>query len=296
MGMDLQRLRTFRTVATLMNFNQAADVLHYAQSTVSVQIKTLETEVGAELFARIGKRVTLTQAGEKLLNYTHRLLAIEEEALAEVAGKKGPVSHISLRVPQTIATYHFTGVFRDFLPRFPHVRFDMSSCALYSLEHELGIGTVDVAFLLTDSIQAADLNVEMLKAEPLCVVAVPGHRLTRKRRVGYKDLRDETVFLPKADCGYRMVFEQSLAAARVDTARIIESNSLEAIKQWVAAGLGVTVIPEISVRSEMKQGRLTALSWGEDIETAVIMIWHKDKWLSPVLEDFMDTVRRVLTA
>ena len=294
--MDLQRLRTFRTVATLMNFNQAADVLHYAQSTVSAQIKTLETEVGADLFDRIGKRVNLTEAGEKLLNYAHRLLAIEEEALAEVTGKQGPVGHISLRVPQTIATYHFPAVLGDFLPRYPQIRFDMSSCALYSLEHELNIGTVDMAFLLTDSVQSAVLDVEMLKAEPLRVVAAPGHRLTRKRRIGYHDLQAETVFLPKADCGYRMAFEQSLAAARVDQARVIESNSLEAIKQWVQAGLGVTVIPEISVRSEIDQGVLAVLPWSEDMETAVIMIWHKDKWLSPVLEDFMDTVRRVISA
>ena len=292
--MDLQRLRTFRTVATLMNFNQAAEVLHFAQSTVSVQIKTLETEVGAELFARLGKRITLTEAGGKLLNYAHRLLAIEEEALAEVAGKRGPVSHISLRIPQTIATYHFPGVLSDFLPRYPNVRFDMSSCALYSLEHELGIGTVDLAFLLTDFVQAADLNVEMLKSEPLRVVTAPGHRLTRKRRIEYKDLQNETVFLPKADCGYRMVFEQSLAASRVEPVRVIESNSLEAIKQWVAAGLGVTIIPGISVRPEIDQRRLAVLPWAEELETAVIMIWHKDKWLSPVLEDFMNTVRRVV--
>ena len=66
--MDFQRLRTFRTVATLMNFNQAAQVLNYAQSSISAQIKTLEDEIGAQLFKRTGKKVTLTEAGEKMLD------------------------------------------------------------------------------------------------------------------------------------------------------------------------------------------------------------------------------------
>ena len=75
--MDLQRLQTFRTVATLMNFNQTAEVLHYSQSTVSAQIKTLESELGVLLFKRIGKTIQLTEAGAKMLTYADKLLAIK---------------------------------------------------------------------------------------------------------------------------------------------------------------------------------------------------------------------------
>ncbi len=64
--MDLQRLRTFRTTATLMNFNRAAEVLNYSQSTVSAQIKSLENEFGIMLFKRIGKAVQLTEAGARI--------------------------------------------------------------------------------------------------------------------------------------------------------------------------------------------------------------------------------------
>ena len=117
--MDFQRLRTFRTVATLMNFNQAAQVLNYAQSSISAQIKTLEDEIGAELFKRTGKKVTLTEAGEKMLTYAHKLLAIEEEARAEIAGKPKVPCLLTLRVPQTVATYHLPAVLSDFRRRFP---------------------------------------------------------------------------------------------------------------------------------------------------------------------------------
>ena len=86
--MEMQRLQTFRTVATLMNFNQAAEILNYAQSTVSAQIKALENEMGVELFKRIGKTFRLTEAGAKMLVYADKLLAIKDEALAEVTGWK----------------------------------------------------------------------------------------------------------------------------------------------------------------------------------------------------------------
>jgi DNA-binding transcriptional LysR family regulator len=73
-----------------------------------------------------------------------------------------------------------------------------------------------------------------------------------------------------------------------------EFNSIEAIKKCVAAGLGITVIPEIAVRDELKQGELVRLDWSEESEVAVLMIWHKEKWISPALGAFMETMRNVI--
>ncbi|MEW5734239.1 MAG: LysR family transcriptional regulator, partial [Thermodesulfobacteriota bacterium] len=103
--MDHQQLKTFRTVATLMNFNKAAELLHYAQSSVSAQVKALENELGVLLFERTGKKIRLTPSGEKMLLYAHKLLAIEDEARAEVSGRQREASLLTLRMPQTIATY-----------------------------------------------------------------------------------------------------------------------------------------------------------------------------------------------
>ena len=294
--MDLHKLKTFRTVAVLENFNQAAQTLHYAQSTVSSQIKTLEEEIGAPLFDRIGRRVMLTEAGEKMLQYTHRLLAIEEEALAEVAGRRQSTSLLALRAPQTISTYHLPSALADFQKHFPQVRLDISSCAHYALEHELRIGMIDLAFLLTESIQAANLNAELLRTESLIVVAPPDDPLASKKQVWYRELRDRHLFLPKADCGYRMAFEQALVAEKIESATVTDLNSIEAIKKCVMAGLGLTVIPEIAVRAELDRKDLIRLDWAESMETGVLMIWHKDKWISRALDQLMNCVRRVLAS
>ncbi len=285
--MDLQRLRTFRTVATLMNFNQAAEVLNYAQSTVSAQIKTLENEIGVDLFTRIGKSFRLTEAGAKMLLYADKLLAIRDEALAEIAGKNPASSLLTLRMPQTIATYYLPSILREYQPRFPGVRLDITSCAVHSLENELRIGTVDLAFLLADTISGKNLEAVFLGSEPLAMVTYPGHPLTACERSDFKDLQGQVILLPKNDCGYRMEFEQAMAAERVTPTTVMEMNSIEAIKQTIMAGIGITVIPEIAVRTEIRDGRIVRVTWADDLETGILMIRHKDKWCSPALETFM---------
>jgi len=290
--MDLQRLQTFRTVATLMNFNQAAEVLHYSQSTVSAQIKTLENEIGILLFKRIGKSVRLTEAGAKMLVYADKILAIKEEAVAEVTGRNMVTGLLTLRMPQTVATHYLPHILCDYQPRFPGVRLDITSCALHTLEHELRIGIVDLAFLFADTIGAKNLECELLRVEPLAIVTHPSHPLATKKSVDFKDLEGQVLLLPKSDCGYRMGFEQELATEKVTPATLIEMNSIEAIKQTIIAGIGVTIIPEIAIRSDVAKGKIVKVCWKDDLETGVLMIHYKDKWRSPAVEAFMNTMRR----
>lgn len=226
-----------------------------------------------------------------MLRYTHKQLSIEEEARAEITGKSEIKTLLTLRMPQTIATYHLPGALNKFHSKYPDVHLDVTSCALYSLEHELSIGTVDLAFLLADSIDVANLNFEMLKVESLILVTSPRHSLTHKKPFHYKALRDHPLLLPKSDCGYRMMFEQMLTLENIRPAAIIEMNSIEAIKQSVIQGMGLTIIPKIAVREELKQKTLVQLSVAEEIETGVCMIWYKDKWFSESLKDFMNIFR-----
>jgi DNA-binding transcriptional LysR family regulator len=289
--MDLQRLQTFRTVATLMNFNQAAEVLHYSQSTVSAQIKTLENEIGILLFKRIGKSVQLTEAGAKMLVYADKLLAIKDEAVAEVTGRNMVSGLLTIRMPQTVAAHYLPGILCDYQPRFPGMRLDITSCAMHSLEHELRIGTVDLAFLFADTIGAKNLTGELLRIEPLAIVTHPSHPLAALKSAGFKDLEGQVLLMPKSDCGYRMVFEQALATERVTPATIIEMNSVEAIIKTIKAGIGVTIIPELAIRTDLEKGEIARVRWAEDLETGVLMIYYQDKWRSPALESFMDAMR-----
>jgi DNA-binding transcriptional LysR family regulator len=293
--MELRQLKTFQTVAKLLNFNRAAEILNYSQSAVSAQIKLLEEELGVPLFDRLGKSVRLTEAGHMLVQYSQKMLDIEKETLAKVSGWEEPQGSISIRMPQSIATYLLPSVLSEFHSRFPKVGLDISSCAYHSLPQELKTGITDVAFLLADSIPFAELKAELLRIEPLVIVASPNHPLAKKSALHIRDLTDQSIFLPKHDCSYKILFEQILTEEKVGSATIIELNSIEAIKQCVIRGIGVAMIPMMSVKQEISQNKLMILPWSEEkLETGILMIWHKDKWLSPTLRVFMDTVKEVM--
>lgn len=90
------------------------------------------------------------------------------------------------------------------------------------------------------------------------------------------------------------MFEQWLIQEKIKTASIVEMNSIDAIKQCVAKGLGITIMPDIAAAGEIDEGSLSILSWEDEaIETAVLMIWHREKWISPLLKCFMDKARTV---
>jgi DNA-binding transcriptional LysR family regulator len=294
--MELRQLKTFLMVGKLLSFNRAAEVLNYAQSTVSVQIRSLEEDFGVPLFDRLGKQVVLTEAGQVLMRYARKMLDIEEETHSEVSGRTQSRGSLSIRMPQSLSVCYLPAILSRFCTLCPIVGLDISSCTYHSLEHELKSGITDVAFLLAESISARDLESEVLGIVQLAVVVNPGHPLAGRLSISIRDLEGEAILLPKHDCSYRMVFEQMLTEARVKTAAVIEMNSLETIKRCVMQGVGLTIMPEISVRKELDEKGLAALPWTEEmLETAILMIWHKDKWISPTLQAFMNTVRDVIS-
>jgi len=290
--MEFRQLKTFQTVATLLSFNRAAEVLNYAQSTISAQIRALEEDLDVKLFDRLGKRVILTEAGERLSQYARKILDIEAETFAEVKGRTQSQGALTIRVPQTIGNSYLPEVLAEFRCRFPGVSLHFHTCAFHSLEHELQTGVTDLAFLLAESINSASLEAEPLSFERLLMVSNVGHHLAQKSKVSIGELAGESIFVPIADCGYRMMFEQMLTKAGLEPLALLEFNSIEMLKACLIRGSGVTMIPEITVRAEIDRGELSVLQWEDPhMETAVLMIRHRKKWLSPSLRAFMDIAR-----
>jgi DNA-binding transcriptional LysR family regulator len=293
--MEIRQLKTFRTVAQLLSFNQAAKQLHYAQSSISAQIQGLEEELGVQLFDRLGRGILLTEAGVRLLNYAEKILDLADATRSEVAGERELKGSLTIRIPETLSVHRLPSVIKKFRSRFPKVRLRFTTCTHEGLQKDLRKGITDLAFLLTESFHAADLEVEVLGIETLVLVTHPNHPLVNQPVVRTRDLEGETLLFSKFDCSYRKTLEGVLNTEKVRYDTTIEFNGVEAIKQCVMAGVGVTILPEITVAEDISQGRLAALSWAEgELEVATLMIWYRDRWLSPTLSAFMEAVRRVL--
>jgi DNA-binding transcriptional LysR family regulator len=293
--MEIRHLRTFLTVAKLLSFNKAADRLHYAQSSISAQIQALETELGVRLFERLGRRILLTEAGERLTQYAAKIVDLADETLTEIGDGIEPAGSLTVRIPESLGVHRLPPVIRDFSSLFPGVRLNFTTCAHEGLEKDLRKGVTDLAFLLTESFQAADMEAEAVGFESVVLVASPSHPLATAEIVHTRDLQGETVLLSTVDCSYRRLFERMLDEEAVSLKTTLIFHSVEILKRCVMAGIGITILPEVSVFEEIEEGKLSRLAWEEGkLEVAVLMIWCKGRWLSPTLSAFMRIARRVL--
>jgi DNA-binding transcriptional LysR family regulator len=197
--MEFRHLKTFRAVADHLSFSRAAEQLHMAQSSVSAQIKLLEEELGLKLFDRIGRRVLITDAGQKLYSYARRIADMTDEIRAEVGGDKNVGGALTIRVPETLAARYMPKVVEHFQRDNPNVILNFINCTDRQLREELNSGRIDLAFLMTDAVTLKEVNVRMLKKERLILVSGPGHPLSRQKKIELNDLRGRTVLLPKTD-------------------------------------------------------------------------------------------------
>jgi DNA-binding transcriptional LysR family regulator len=290
--LDLRQLATFRSVATTLSFTKSANILGYAQSSVTAQIQALESTLGVPLFDRLGKQVQLTAAGHRLVRYAEHLLALADEAEIAVAGSDDPTGSLVIGAPETLCTYRLPAVLREFRLRYPRVQLIFRPSEEADLRRQVSESGVDMAFVMDAPLQANHLVVAALQPEQIVIVAPPDHHLAVLPEVYPVDLAAESMLLTEVGCGYRVLFEQTLAEAGIYVLIGAEFSSVEAIKQCVMAGLGLAVLPTMAVAMEIEQGRLVALPWaGPRLEVTVQMLWHKDKWLSPALRAWLALAR-----
>jgi DNA-binding transcriptional LysR family regulator len=295
--MDLKQLFTFRTVAVLGSFNQAADLLNYAQSTVSEQIKTLEVDLGVKLFNRDGKKNSLTPAGDLFLQYAQKMIDLEEEIRTEIKGSEEVHGSLSIRIPETVSTYFLPPVLKIFKGRFPHVDFHFNSCSCYGLLEELRSGIIDLAFLITKDFRDVDLEIHTLMEVPLMMITYPDNPIAAKSNVQLIDLINEPVFVTSSDCNYYKILEDLLANKKIKLSILYRINSIEAIKQNIAAGTGVALISKIAVHEEISNGSLVELPFEKGpLSANMVMIRLRNKWHPPILEAFMDIIKETLSS
>jgi DNA-binding transcriptional LysR family regulator len=309
--MELRQVETFRAVAEELSFSRAAAKLGYVQSSVSAQVSALEQELGVPLFDRLGRRIALTDAGEVMFAYSGKLLALAKqtrEAVVDAGVGSGEVTgSLTVSAPETLLTYRLPKLLALFHERHPKVRLSVRPSAIGRLvgsaRKAVEEGRVDVAFVLDEPLggraRRADLAVETLIAEEVTVIAPTSHPLNSAPSVLPQDLRGEPVLLPEAPesgCAYRGQFERQLGSVGVVPPETMEFQSIEAIKQCVAAGMGVSVLPSVAVGAELKAGTLAALLWDEPFEVLTQMSWHEDRWKSPALRAFLEVAREVFSS
>src|ERR671918_305706 len=296
-SVELRQVRTFRAAARL----------GYVQSSVSAQVAALERELGVRLFDRLGRRISLTEAGAVMLAYSRELLVLAGEARDAVidagVGAGEVTGSLTVSAPETLLTYRLPRLLAIFHERHPKVRLSVHPSAIGrlvgSMRRAVDEGRVDVAFVLDGALGVPGLSIEPLIGEGVTVIAPSDHALAASTSVVPQDLSGEAVLLPEAPesgCAYRGQFERQLGERGVMPPERMEFQSIEAVKQCVAAGMGVSALISVAVEAEIEDGKLAALRWEEPFDVFTQMVWHEKRWKSPALRAFLETAREVITA
>jgi len=237
--LDLELLRSFVSVVDAGGFTRAGERVHRTQSTVSQQIKRLEEDVGQPLLNRTAKDVTPTEAGERLLSYARRLLALAEEA-RDVLARPGPEGAVRLGIPEDFAAYRLTKLLATFARSHPGLRLDVRADQSAYLRAGLERGELDLALLKRD---AGEKGAIAVWPERVHWVTSKSHPVDSK--IGSVPL----IGFP-AGCLYRSRAIHALESSGRSWHMSYTSSSLVGIQAAVAAGLGLSILSEMAVQAD----------------------------------------------
>ncbi|UJF35258.1 LysR family transcriptional regulator [Paenibacillus hexagrammi] len=288
--MDISVYKTALEVAKWQNFTKAADMLGYAQSSVTSQIQKLEADYGIEMFERIGKKMKPTPAGEELLRYAAKLVRLYEESKVSVAGQTAG-SFILGTFETTLASYMlppYLGSFKKLYPQFSIVLGEVAENDIY---RSIKAGECDMGFVVEDSLLDPDLRFEPIREEEFILIAHPDHPLAQRDVVHPADLNGTELLMSTQGCRCRRLFEQMLRSRQVKYTIPYEINNYETVKKCVMHGLGISIIPKTIVLNEIKTGQLAALPLHYPaFKLMVHLCYHVKKQISKPMRAFIESL------
>jgi DNA-binding transcriptional LysR family regulator len=260
--MDVDEVQTFLAVVEFGGFTRAAQRLHRSQPAISRRLGILEHELGAPLFERSRHRARLTEAGRAFLPYAEAALAALRDGRDAVRGLQARIEGtISLALVGTLADTHIVDALRRFAARSKNVRLQLRTASSREVSDLVrrGDATLGLRYFTSDRPELVSLDAG---SEIMLVVAAPGHPLAGRRIRQPRLLADQRwVGFPPTP-GERTsgdTLMRQLIRAGLDGADVTLIDSLTAQKRLVEAGFGLALVPESSVRDELRRGVLVAL-------------------------------------
>ena len=267
--MDLSDLKIFSAVVREGGTTRAAERLHRVQSNVTTRIRQLEEDIGAALFIREGKRLHLSPAGQVLLDYADRLLALAEEARGAVQDPR-PRGVFRLGAMESTAAVRLPGPLSEYHRLYPDVALELRTGNPPVLAAAILTGELDAALVTAPFAEAPFERLAVFDEEPVIVSA------TGVPAIGKKDYYPRTMIAFEHGCPHRKRLEDWYAMHGQMPERIIELGSYHAMLGCVVAGMGVALLPRsvLTTFPESKRLKIHRLPPGHD-RAETQLIWRK---------------------
>jgi DNA-binding transcriptional LysR family regulator len=284
---NLHQLATFQVVAKHCSYVRAAEELHFSQPAVSAQIRQLEESMGVKLFDKIGRKTHLTQAGEALYLYSQKIFALIDETVETMESLCNPYhGSLSVGADTTVGTYVIPSLLGKFYHLYPRVEITLEVFNRAYLLDALVNNRIDM--IITGKIPA-DVPVFAAPFAPneLVLIAPPIHRLAGCVNIPFAELACEHFLLREIGSGTRAALEGIFQDAGLPLHVSMQVGNNSAIKQSVAAGLGIALISRVALDMELETNRLVMLDTeGFPIMRSWYLVHLKEKNLSATARMF----------
>lgn len=296
--MEFKYLNTFRTIVETGSFTAAAEKLNYTQSTITFQVGQLEQELSVRLFEKIGRKMILTKAGEHLIPYVEEVIHSLEKLRSFEHDLSQCRGDLQIGVGETLLCYQLPAILKEFRRRAPNARLFLRSMNCYDIRNELCNGTLDLGLLYED---VGGFNGNLISypfgVHPLVLVAAP------EVKKAYPDFitPDRTIPVPfiinEAMCIFRLMFEDYLRKKSIVLDHTIELWSIPTIKNLVINEVGITFLPKFSVKKELETHELVEIPTEmPNPQIRAVLAHHKNKWISPLMQCFIDLCRSFVSS
>lgn len=289
--LTIVQLSTFLKIAETGSFSSAAEALGYAQSTVTTQIKLLEEELGVELFDRLGKQVSLTSAGERLLSYAQKMQQLEREILTDIPSMEEPSGVIRLGVSESLCYNRFPRNLLSFTKAYPKVDIQLIFIMHDTFPDMLKTGSLDMVYTLNPLIERDDLKQLHNRKESLGFYVSLAHPLAGRKRISEKDLENQSLLLTSHNCSFRNMLIADLSKEKIIPKIGLETSSKEILKQFAMNEMGIAFMPDMAAEEEVTTGKLVRLNWkGNAFPIYSQVLVHKDKNINKAMQGLVDII------
>ncbi|GAA0363820.1 LysR family transcriptional regulator [Actinoallomurus spadix] len=282
--MDTRLLRSFLAVVRTGGITAAAAELGFVQSTVTTHIQALERLTRTPLLDRHSGGVSPTHAGTLLAERARQILDLEDRMLAELtADAARPTGPVRLCAPESVCAYHLAPLLPVFRQRLPDVHLSLFPAATRTALTALEERRADLALLLEPSADTPQADAIDLGRIELSLVAPAACDLPRDRPITPAELATTGILLLEEGCAYSDDLAALMAAAGTPVAQP-RFGGVETVKRCVAAGLGLALLPTVTVADELADGRLVRLRPPRLAEQRLWLLRPRSRWASPAVQ------------
>ena len=289
--MDYDQLASFLEVAKQQSFSRAAEKLFRTQPAISAQVRLIEQECGEKLFDRSGKKVLLTPAGEILSRYAQKMMGLHKEVLEAIAElNQTPRGKLYIGANEATCLYVLPKTFAKFKQLYPLVQISIYRNFSHKIVQKVQENAVDLG-IVTLPQTANNMEVIPVFRDEVQVVVPKNHILAKNRSVTVEEVAHHPLILPKT--GHtRVTIDRLLRAYRDHIQISMELASVETIKKFVGAGLGISLISRTYAQAEVAAGVLKLIPLdGQKIHRELGLIYRRDRYLSLPAKVFIEVVR-----